>query len=314
MRVDTQMQATLDDNTTYDFNASYKVPIKPGDGILIDKNAAGDGVEVKVDPAKKYLSFGDLNDYTVPVKNVAGGGGNWVGVSYGPDSAAYRVVQRDGNGDFTANHIYVGLPTALYQVSRVYEVGEVVSITAAAGVTSGTLTENQLQSINRRICSLTGGYNNNTWILFNKERYYPMSYEHQTNYYVYTNVEYEDNNVTVKAITVNLKTGAWVLNTMTPTPKLYMHNVAFSVLGGGSFTGVFISADNAAYTHETIVGKRSVSVYNSNGYEGGLITNVYINGLSGSDLDANITVNNSLTYALANMETIAIVSDTVNAL
>ena len=53
MRVDAQMQATLDDNTTYDFGASYKVPIKPGDGIGIENSAAGDGVEVKVDPAKK---------------------------------------------------------------------------------------------------------------------------------------------------------------------------------------------------------------------------------------------------------------------
>ena len=95
-----------------------------------------------------------------------------------------------------------------------------------------------------------------------------------------------------------------------------MHNVAFSVLGGGSFTGVFISADNVAYTNEAIVGKRSVSVYNSSGYTGGLITNVYINGLDGaSDLDATLSVNDTLTSTVTQVnQTIGIISDTVTPL
>ena len=141
-----------------------------------------------------------------------------------------------------------------------------------------------------------------------------MSYEHQEGYRTYANVEYESNNFTIKTITITLSTGAWVLNTMTPAPKLYMHNVAFSVLGGGNFTGVFISADNVAYTNEAIVGKRSVSVYNSSGYTG-LITSVYINGLDGlSDLAAVITANDTLTSSVTENKTIGIVSDTVTPL
>lgn len=139
-----------------------------------------------------------------------------------------------------------------------------------------------------------------------------MSYEHQAGYKTFANVEYESNNFTIKTITVTLSNRAWVLNTLTPTPKLYMHNVAFSVLGGGSFTGVFISADNVAYTPETIVGKRSVSVYNSTGYESGLITNVYINGIDGTlDNQATISANNSLTSFVTEDKTIGIVTDTV---
>ena len=93
---------------------------------------------------------------------------------------------------------------------------------------------------------------------------------------------------------------------------LILHNVVFSVLGGGSFTGVFISADKDAYTNEAIVGKRSVSVYNSTGYESGLITSVYINGLDGvSDLDAVISANDSLTSVVTVNKTIGITSDTV---
>ena len=78
---------------------------------------------------------------------------------------------------------------------------------------------------------------------------------------------------------------------------------------------MFISADNVAYTNETIVGKRSVSVYNSTEYESGLIASVYINGMDGlSDLDAIISANNSLTSVVTENKTIGIVSDTVTPL
>lgn len=301
--LDSNLQSKIDDAITMD-------SLKAGDGIAIAANTSG-GVEVKVDPAKKYLSIDDISA-GLPYKNTDTN--EWYAISYTPEATPNRLVQRDDNGDFIAKHISVSTPSSLTHVPRVYEVGEVVKITAAAGVTSGTLTVTQRQAINRYICSFNGAFNNNSWILFNKERYYPMAYEHQTDYNVYANVEYENDDFTMKAITVNLKTGAWLLNTLTPTPKLYMHNVAFSILGGGFFTGVFISADKTAYTNETIVGKRSVSVYNSSGYGEGLITNVYIDGLSGTDLDATVTVNNSLTYALANTETLSVVSDTVTPL
>ena len=75
---------------------------------------------------------------------------------------------------------------------------------------------------------------------------------------------------------------------------------------------MFISADNVAYTNEAIVGKRSVSVYNSTGYASGLITSVYINGLDGaSDLDAVISANDSTTSSVTENKTIGISSDTV---
>lgn len=246
MRVDAQMQAKTDDNTLYDFDTSYKVPIKPGDGIVIDKNETGDGVEVKVDPNKMYLAWDSYADYTsIPVKS--SDKHQWVGASYGPTSSAYTIVQRDVNGDFAADHISVGTPSALNQVSRIYEVGEVVSITAPAGATNGTLTTPQLQAINRYICSFNGGFNNNTWILLNNERYYPMSYGHQEGYRTYANVEYESNDFTIKSITVTLSTGAWVLNTLTTGPKLYKHVITATGMG---FSVIDYSTIPTAYTPE----------------------------------------------------------------
>lgn len=314
MSVGAQMQATLDDNTTYEFGASYKVPIKAGDGIVFGNSASGDGIEVKVDPNKKYLAWDYDASNSIPVHNI--NTGKWEGLTYGPSSSPNRIVQRNDSGGFKTKYInLMDFPNQNSQAARINEVGEFVSITADAGVKTGTLTPDQRQTIKQYICPLNGGYNNNNWILFENERYYPMSYERQEGYRTYANVEYENNNFTIKTITLSLSTGEWVLNTITPAPKLYMHNVVFSVLGGGTFTGVFISADNVAYTNETIVGKRSVSVYNSTGYASGLITSVYINGLDGaSDLDAVISANDSLNSAVTANETIGITTDTVTPL
>ena len=74
---------------------------------------------------------------------------------------------------------------------------------------------------------------------------------------------------------------------------------------------MFISDDSVAYTKATIVGERSVSVYNSTGYSGGLITNVYISGFLGNNIYADISANNSLTSSVTANETISIVKDTV---
>ena len=218
MRVDAQMQATLDDNTTYDFEASYKVPIKPGTGIVIDKNATGDGVEVKVDPNKKYLSIDDISG-GLPYKNTDTN--EWYGISYTSDTTPNTLVQRDANGGFSAKHIYVFPPSSATMCARVMEVGDKIEITAPANATNGTLSITLL----KRLKATVGYYGNHTnhYLLFNKERYYPMSYEHQAGYNTYANVEYENNNLTIKTITVKLKTGEWVLNTLTTGDRLYKH-------------------------------------------------------------------------------------------
>lgn len=206
--LDSNLQSKIDDAITMD-------SLKAGDGIAIEANTSG-GVEVKVDPNKKYLSIDDISA-GIAYKNTDTN--EWYAISYTPEATPNRLVQRDANGDFEARRIAISTPSDLNQCARIMEVGEVVSI----GAPTGTLSPSQLQAINRYICTLNGGGNNNTWILFNNERYYQMSFGHQDGYRTYANVEYENNNLTIKTITVNLKTGAWVLDTFTPTPKLFMH-------------------------------------------------------------------------------------------
>lgn len=205
------------------------IAINAGDGIVVDKSS--DSVKIGIDPSKNYLTNTTISNSYIPIATKEG----WIGVSYSSTNVFNALVRRNSNGDFAATHITIGTPAALNQVSRIYEVGEVVSITAPAGATNGTLTTPQLQAINRYICSFNGGFNNNTWILLNNERYYSMSYGHQEGYRTYANVEYESNEFTIKSITVTLSTGAWVLNTKIvgdPSPT-YKHCMTFKLLNGG---------------------------------------------------------------------------------
>lgn len=254
MRVDAQMQATLDDNTAYDFGASYKVPIKPGDGIVIDKNATGDGVEVKVDPAKKYLSIDDISA-GIAYKNTDTN--EWYAISYTPEATPNRLVERDKYGDFKARRITVGSPANLEQCARVIEVGANITINAPANTTNGTLTSTQLARLKEPV-GYYGKYSNH-YLLLNNERYYPMSYGHQEGYNVYANVEYEDGDFTIKTITVNLKTGAWTLDTLTTGGRLYKHVITPVGLG---FSLIDYSAIPTPYTPEEM----SKSYYHVCGY------------------------------------------------
>ena len=231
---------------TEDDDVVTKGSLKSGDGIVIEANPSG-GVEVKVNPNKKYLSIDDISG-GLPYKNT--NTNEWYGVSYTSEATPNRIVERDGNGDFAARRITVSIPSGRDQVARTVEVGEVVEITAPAGATSGTLSAEELLAINRFVCYINGRTNNNTWILFNKERYYPVSYEHQTGYNVYANVDYENNDFTIKTITLNLKTGAWILNTkiVGDASPTYKHCMTVKLLTGGASFSTLIQFTVVAYS------------------------------------------------------------------
>lgn len=232
--LDSNLQSKIDDAITMD-------SLKAGDGIAIEANTSG-GVEVKVDPAKNYLTNTTISSGLMPVATKEG----WSGISYNNTNIPNALVRRNSNGDFAASHVVLNTPAALDQAARIYEVGEIVSINAPADVTTGTLPTDQLQSINRVICSLNGGVNNNAWILFGNKRFYPMS-GHQKDYRTYTNVDSENNNFIIKAITVTFATGEWVLNTLIASPKLYKHVVTPTGVG---FSLIDYSTISTPYTPE----------------------------------------------------------------
>lgn len=213
-----------------DDDVVIKGSLKPGDGIVIEANPSG-GVDIKVDPNKKYLAWDSYANYTsIPIKNKKSG--NWEGASYGYLLSPYTIVQRDSNGDFEVRRITADYPGALNQCARVLEVGNNITIEAPANATNGTLTSVQLEQLKTTV-GYYGEYSNH-YLLLNNERYYPMSYGHQEGYRTYANVEYESNNFTVKSITVTLSTGEWVLNTkiVGDASPTYKHCMTFKLLDG----------------------------------------------------------------------------------
>lgn len=205
--------------------------ITAGNGIVIDKNEAGDGVEIKVDPNKKYLAIGDIADtWCIPVKNPTQN--IWGSIYYDSIATPNKLVQRDANGDFAANEIALtSIPSAANSVARIADVGQIIKLTSSG--TSGTLTAAQLTLAN---IPVTDGTYNNTWILFNNERYYPMSYEKTAGHRTYVCSTPNE----VKMISVNTTSGAWAL-TKADLPKTnnfvkkirLSEDTAFSIAGTG---------------------------------------------------------------------------------
>ena len=96
-------------------------------------------------------------------------------------------------------------------------------------------------------------------------------------------------------------------------------HIRYCVIGGYQLIFLIFQSSFLLILHNNIhnkfiVGNRSVSVYNSTGYNGGLITNVYITGFMGNDIWATISVNSSLTNSSTANESISIVEDTVSPL
>lgn len=71
--------------------------------------------------------------------------------------------------------------------------------------TEGTLTADQISTANT---------NENSYIMFNHEKYYLMDKGHKEGYITYTHVGYENNIMMLKSFTITLSTGAWVINTV----------------------------------------------------------------------------------------------------
>lgn len=208
--------------------------ITAGDGIVIDAKADGSGAEVKVDPQKGYLELNDISIWTLPQRQPTG----WKQITVGT-GVSNTIAGRSGRVPTEFDWVTIAKEGSLDgAAARKIDVGRACEITGQpASATAGTLTEEQLKILgggctdNSTESSAAG----NSYILFNKERYYPMSYGHQDGYRTYTNVDCENDNFTIKTITVTLSTGAWVLNTLTAAPKLYKHvvtpaGVGFSVI------------------------------------------------------------------------------------
>lgn len=95
-----------------------------------------------------------------------------------------------------------------------------ITITASASATSGTITAEQLAVLQS---------SNESYILFNNEKYDMQDPEHESGFLVFSHVGHDStNNFLVKCITVTISTLGWVL-AGTPIPQqLYSHDITLT--------------------------------------------------------------------------------------
>lgn len=85
--------------------------------------------------------------------------------------------------------------------------GEAIIINAPITATNGVISIENVAKLQAFV------YN---YIVFNGENYYLNGNGHTAGYLTYSNIEYENNVMTVKTITITISTGGWVLNELTP--------------------------------------------------------------------------------------------------
>ena len=85
--------------------------------------------------------------------------------------------------------------------------GEAIIINSPATATNGVISLENVAKLQAFV------YN---YIVFNGENYYLNGNGHTAGYLTYSNIEYENNVMTVKTITITISTGGWVLNELSP--------------------------------------------------------------------------------------------------
>lgn len=131
---------------------------------------------------------------------------------------------RANNSDFVEAHLvkwdaasksFVDAGVGVNGLSRM------VSIEGAPGVTNGTLTAEQLATLEA---------NENNYIMFDHKKYYLEGKGHQEGYLTYTHVGYENHVHLLESITITISTKAWVLNSTTVYNTAVMSQAAYNAL------------------------------------------------------------------------------------
>ena len=131
---------------------------------------------------------------------------------------------RANNSDFVEAHLvkwdaasksFVDAGVGVNGLSRM------VSIEGAPGVTNGTLTADQLATLEA---------NENNYIMFDHKKYYLEGKGHQEGYLTYAHVGYENHVHFLESITITISTKAWVLSSTTVYNTVTMSQAAYNAL------------------------------------------------------------------------------------
>lgn len=106
-------------------------------------------------------------------------------------------------------------------ISGLSKAVKAVSIEGVPGATNGTLTEEQLATLEA---------NENNYIMFDHKKYYLEGNGHQEGYLTYTYVGYENHVHLLESITITISTKAWVLSSTTVYNTVTMSQAAYDAL------------------------------------------------------------------------------------
>lgn len=133
-------------------------------------------------------------------------------------------------------------------VSYDIQSGEKMQLTFPAGATNGTLTDEQLATLNTNYQSCIEMVND-------KELYYLNDNGHVDGYLTYSHVGIEESKATIKTLTITVSTKAFVIvTTVVPTEsgggggvKLYVHRITIEADGNTVIKGNFLSTRGTNY-------------------------------------------------------------------
>ena len=158
----------------------------------------------------------------------------------------------------------------------------IITFTALETVTSGTITEQDL-------ATLQG--NKNAMILFANEYYYLADDQHTSGYLTYSHVGVENGVQWIKSITITIANLSWVKTVDSISKKQYIHTILF--IGSGSpLNGLFITFINYNNTPYSPPSSPSTLIFES-------IYNIfYISGYASTTTNYFMPItNNTLTMS-----------------
>lgn len=202
-----QAQLTYSNGTITESTKEIEVPIKPANGINIDASSDAKSINIGLDKTKTVvLASAPVDGNNIPI--YLGAQKSWISQPATPSASASSVVTRDANGraQFGAPVNDGDAANKVYVDAAILEEGPastVVALSAPEGATNGTLTEDELASLQA---------SDNASIMFNHKKYYLGGKGHQEGYLTYTHSGYENNVHILESITITISTRAWVLN------------------------------------------------------------------------------------------------------
>lgn len=292
MTIYSQMQQSFYQNGEYvnhDSTFEMSIPIAPGKGIVIDKKATENKVEIKVDDIfvlkisdetnleRVYAIGNDGTQKTKFIDNLSDFNPYSL-VTYGDITQDYTLINKPGT-------LFCPEPKFNYQTANKKYVDEriskAVTIDSPASAVNGTLTAEQLATLQA---------SDNNYIIFNNEIYRLADKQHTADILSYTHTGWDGTAVKDKSINITISTLAWVLVQGESGGKTYLHRIylrddAHTIIANFYFSSTY----GERYTYEQFIEKFNNYIKYSALIEDNSSTKYFCGGLNVNASKVDIT-------------------------